>query len=415
MNSRLELRCVLCGRSYPPDAATHTCASCGLDGTLDVLYDLDEVRRSLSREGLARDFRLGLWRYAPLLPVEEGPSIPPLAVGWSPLYRSDLLAKQYGVKALYVKDDGRNPTGSFKDRASAVGVARARELGQRAIACASTGNAASSLAGFATVAGLPAYIFVPESAPEGKVAQLLIYGATVVLVRGDYAAAFDLATAAMDRFGWYNRNCAINPFLVEGKKTCALEMAEQLAWEVPDRVFIALGDGCCLSGLYKGFRDLKELGFIEKIPHLVGVQAEGAAPIVRAFRDGASRVRPGPAVTLADSIAVGSPRNWAKALRALRESAGAGETVTDDEILGAMRELARSTGVFAEPAGAAAFAGFCKAAREGRVAKDEVVAVVVTGNGLKDVPSARRATGAPLVVDPDLGDLLRKMAEGGAR
>ncbi len=199
------------------------------------------------------------------------------------------------------------------------------------------------------------------------------------------------------------------------KKTCALEMAEQLAWEVPDRVFIALGDGCCLSGLYKGFRDLKELGFIEKIPHLVGVQAEGAAPIVRALRDGASRVLPGTAVTLADSIAVGSPRNWAKALRALRESAGAGETVTDDEILGAMRELARSTGVFAEPAGAAAFAGFCKAAREGRVAKDEVVAVVVTGNGLKDVPSARRATGAPLVVDPDLGDLLRKMAEGGAR
>lgn len=347
--------------------------------------------------------------------MEEEPFIPPLAVGWSPLYRSDLLARRYGIKAFYVKDDGRNPTGSLKDRASAVGVARARELGQSAIACASTGNAASSLAGFSTVAGLPAYIFVPESAPEGKVAQLLIYGATVVLVRGDYAAAFDLATAAMDRFGWYNRNCAINPFLVEGKKTCALEMAEQLAWEVPDRVFIALGDGCCLSGLYKGFRDLKELGFIEKIPHLVGVQAEGAAPIVRALRDGASRVLPGTAVTLADSIAVGSPRNWAKALRALRESAGAGETVTDDEILGAMRELARSTGVFAEPAGAAAFAGFCKAAREGRVAKDEVVAVVVTGNGLKDVPSARRATGAPLVVDPDLGDLLRKMAEGGAR
>ncbi len=197
MNSRLELRCVLCGRSYPPDAATHTCASCGLDGTLDVLYDLDEVRRSLSREGLARDFRPCLWRYAPLLPVEEEPFIPPLAVGWSPLYRSDLLARRYGIKAFYVKDDGRNPTGSLKDRASAVGVARARELGQSAIACASTGNAASSLAGFSTVAGLPAYIFVPESAPEGKVAQLLIYGATVVLVRGDYAAAFDLATAAM--------------------------------------------------------------------------------------------------------------------------------------------------------------------------------------------------------------------------
>ncbi len=410
MNSRMELRCVLCGRSYAPDAPGYTCDVCGLDGTLDVLYDLDEVRRTLSREKLAGDLRPSLWRYAPLLPVENESSLPPLAVGWSPLYSSDLLAQRYGVKALYVKDDGRNPTGSLKDRASAVGVARARDLGQRAVACASTGNAASSLAGFAAVTGLPAYIFVPESAPEGKVAQLLIYGATVVLVRGDYAAAFDLATAAMGRFGWYNRNCAINPFLVEGKKTCALEIAEQLGWEVPDRIFIAVGDGCCLSGLYKGFRDLKELGFIERVPHLVGVQAEGAAPIARAFRAGSPRVAFGAAATLADSISVGSPRNWAKALRALRESGGDMETVTDGDILDAMRELARSTGVFAEPAGAAAFAGFRRAAREGRVKGDEGVAVVVTGNGLKDVQSARKAAGSPLVVDPNLEDLLRKMS-----
>lgn len=410
MNSRMELRCVLCGRRYDPDALVHTCDACGLDGTLDVLYDLDQVRRSFSREALGRSSRRSLWRYAPLLPVEQDRSIPPLEVGWSPLYQSDLLAQRYALRALYVKDDGRNPTGSLKDRASAVGVARARDLGQRAVACASTGNAASSLAGFAAVAGLPSYIFVPESAPEGKVAQLLIYGATVFLVRGDYAKAFDLATAAMGRFGWYNRNCAINPFLVEGKKTCALEIAEQLGWDVPDRIFIAVGDGCCLSGLYKGFHDLKELGFIERLPRLVGVQAEGAAPIAAAFRAGASRVTFGAAETLADSISVGSPRNWAKALRALRETGGDVETVTDGEILDAMRELAQSTGVFAEPAGAAAFAGCRKAALAGRVGSCERVAVVVTGNGLKDVQSARKAAGSPLVVDPDLDDLLRKMS-----
>jgi threonine synthase len=400
------LRCVLCGREVPADPTRTTCEHCGLDGTLDVIYDLAAVRRSgFGRESLAADRTGSLWRYAPVLPVEDPAHVPPLQVGWTPLYEAPALASRYGVRALYVKDDGRNPTASLKDRASAVGVAKALDGHQVAVACASTGNAASSLSGFAAVMGIPSFIFVPEAAPAAKVTQLLIYGARVVLVRGDYEAAFGLATEAIDRYGWYNRNCAINPYLVEGKKTCGMEIAEQLRWDVPDRVFISVGDGCCLSGLYKGFRDLRDLGMIERMPKLVGVQAEGSRPIVDAIRAGADRVTFGPAETLADSISVGAPRNWAKALRAIRDSEGDMVAVSDGEILEAMRELARATGVFGEPAGVTGFAGFRKMAQEGRLGSDERIALVVTGNGLKDIASARKAVGEPLVVEPSLSAL----------
>ena len=402
-----SLACVLCGRTFEPDGAPYTCPDCGLDGTLDVNVDLESAKKSgFSRESLAACRDESLWRYRAILPVEKEENIPSLRVGWTPLYESKALASRYGVKAVYVKDDGRNPTASLKDRASAVGVAKALDAGQSAIACASTGNAASSLSGFSAVAGLPSYIFVPERAPEAKVTQLLVYGARVLLVKGDYADAFNLATAAIDRFGWYNRNCAINPYLVEGKKTCAIEIAEQLGWDVPDRVFISVGDGCCIGGLYKGFADLLELGFIERMPKLVGVQAEGSRPIADAFDSGAARITPGREDTLADSIAVGAPRNWAKALRAVRKTGGAMVTVTDEDILGAIRELARTTGVFGEPAGVTGFAGFRKMAESGALSADERVGFVVTGNGLKDAKSARKAVGAPVSVAPDIEELI---------
>jgi len=405
--SPTSLICVLCGRVFEPADAPYTCPDCGLDGTLDVNIDLEGAKKAgFTREALAASRDESLWRYRAILPVEREENIPSLRVGWTPLYESRALASRYGVKAVYVKDDGRNPTASLKDRASAVGVAKALDAGQEAIACASTGNAASSLSGFSAVAGLPSYIFVPERAPEAKVTQLLVYGARVLLVKGDYADAFNLATAAIDRFGWYNRNCAINPYLVEGKKTCALEIAEQLGWDVPDRVFIAVGDGCCIGGLYKGFADLLELGFIERMPKLVGVQAEGSRPIADAFAAGEKRIVPGHEDTLADSIAVGAPRNWAKALRAVRKTGGTMVTVTDEEILGAIRELARTTGVFGEPAGVTGFAGFKKMAESGELSSGERVAFVVTGNGLKDAKSARRAVGAPVSVAPDIDELI---------
>ena len=401
------LKCVLCGKEYSPEPERYVCGTCGLDGTLDVLYDVNEAKKRLMKDSLSLSREMSMWRYRDIMPVLNDANIPELSVGWTPLYENKRLASEYGIRKLYVKDDGRNPTASLKDRASAVGVAKALDFGQKTVACASTGNAASSLSGFAAVTGLDSYIFVPEKAPAAKVTQLLVYGANVVLVKGDYAKAFDLATAAIEKFGWYNRNCAINPYLVEGKKTCAMEMAEQLNWEVPDRVFIPVGDGCCIGGLYKGFRDLLELGLIDRMPKITGVQAEGSSPIYRAIIENSERVNFGPADTIADSISVGAPRNWAKALRAIRKSGGAAVTVTDNEILSAIPELARSSGVFGEPAGVTGFAGFRKMALAGETAPDETVAVVVTGNGLKDIESAKRSVGKPLSCSPDIEEFSR--------
>ena len=404
------LKCVLCGREYSPGPGRHVCDTCGLDGTLDVLYDINDAKKHVTKDSLFLCREMSMWRYRDIMPVLNDENIPDLAVGWTPLYENRRLASEYGVKKLYIKDDGRNPTASLKDRASAVGVAKALDFKQKTVACASTGNAASSLSGFAAVTGLDSYIFVPEKAPEAKVTQLLVYGANVVLVKGDYAKAFDLATAAIDKFGWYNRNCAINPYLVEGKKTCAMEIAEQLNWEVPDRVFISVGDGCCIGGLYKGFLDLLELGLIGKMPKITGVQAEGSSPIYKAITENSERVRFGSADTIADSISVGAPRNWAKALRAIRGSGGTAVTVTDDEILSAIPELARSSGVFGEPAGVTGFAGFRKMALAGETGPDETIAVVVTGNGLKDIESAKRSAGKPLSCAPEIEEFSKLIA-----
>ena len=404
------LKCVLCGREHEPSAERYICDTCGLDGTLDVLYNINETKKNITKDSLSLCRDMSMWRYRDILPVLNDANMPDLAVGWTPLYENKRMASKYGVNKLYIKDDGRNPTASLKDRASAVGVAKALDFGQEVVACASTGNAASSLSGFAAVAGLKSYIFVPEKAPAAKVTQLLVYGANVVLVKGDYADAFDLATAAIDKFGWYNRNCAINPYLVEGKKTCAMEIAEQLHWEVPDRVFISVGDGCCIGGLYKGFRDLLELGLIDRMPKITGVQAEGSCPIYKAIMENSERVNFGPADTIADSISVGAPRNWAKALRAIRKSGGTAVTVSDNEILSAIPELARSSGVFGEPAGVTGFAGFRKMALAGETGQDETIAVVVTGNGLKDIESAKRSAEQAVSCAPDIEEFSRLIA-----
>ena len=407
------LKCVLCGREYEPDGALYTCPACGLDGTLDVLYDYDRKKKDITREYFSNLRCRSMWRYGSILPVACDEHVPPLGAGWTPLYDSRSLASTYGVKSLYIKDDGRNPTGSLKDRASAVGVAKALDFGQHSVACASTGNAASSLAGFAACSGLRSYIFVPEQAPSAKVTQLLVYGANVILVKGDYGDAFHLATAAIEKWGWYNRNCAVNPYLVEGKKTCALEIAEQLGWNVPDRVFVSVGDGCIISSVYKAFYDLLKLNLTDRIPKIMGVQAEGAAPIYDAIKGGAERVVFSAAHTIADSISVGAPRNWAKALRAVRKSGGGMIAVSDAQILSAIPELARETGVFGEPAGVTGFAGFRKMAMEGKLGTEERIALIVTGNGLKDIAGARKSVGSPILAEPDIGDLECRLADAG--
>ncbi len=407
----VALQCTACGRSYEPTPAALTCPSCGDTGILDTIYDYDRIRHTLTRDALARSRDYTMWRYLPLLPLDPSTPRPNLRVGWTPLYRADRYARAVGLVNVYVKDDGQNPTASLKDRASAVGVVKAIEAGATTIACSSTGNAGSSLAGNATAAGLRSVIFVPERAPQGKLAQLLLFGATVVMVKGDYEAAFALSAEAIARWGWYNRNAALNPYLVEGKKTVSLEIAEQLGWTAPDWVAVSVGDGCTVAGVAKGFAELHKLGLIDRIPRVLGVQAEGCAPLYRAFRAGVERFTPEPEATLADSIAVGVPRNPVKALRAVRNSGGEMLTVTDDEILAAMRTLGRTTGVLAEPAAAASFAGLAKAAASGLIRPTEVAIGIVTGNGLKDVRNSLQAAGEPIHIEPDLSQLERALRQ----
>ncbi len=401
------LKCVLCGAEYDTSQVLYVCPKHGYEGILDVIYDYNVIRKRLSKAALARNRNHSVWRYSDLLPIADSSLAPPLQVGWTPLYSVQRLRAQLGLPHLYIKDDGRNPTASFKDRASAIGIVKARELGRDIITAASTGNAASSLAGLAASVGLKAYIFVPESAPQAKVAQLLIFGATVIMVKGTYDQAFDLCLAASDEYGWYSRNTAYNPYLSEGKKSAALEICEQLGWEAPHKIFVSVGDGCIIGGLGKGLRDLYTLGWIERMPQLIGVQAEGSAVLAKAWESGSEKIEPATPHTLADSISVGHPRDAIKALRAVRETKGQFITVSDEEILEAMRVLGRQAGVFGEPAGVTGFAGLLKMLRQGRLDPGERIVVLVTGNGLKDVGSAMRAAHKPHVIEPTLEALHR--------
>jgi len=385
-----------------PGEVELTCPDCGPNlGTLTVFYNYEEIKKILTPGALADDREPSHWRYLDILPVSGRPESLHPRVGWTPLYHLPKL----GLGNLWIKDDGVNPSASFKDRASSVGVARAVEEGRPVITAASTGNAASSVSLFAACAGLRAVIFVPETAPQAKVAQLLIFGAEVLSVRGTYDQAFDLCLQTALERGWYCRNTAVNPYLGEGKKTAALEICEQLNFDPPDRVFVSVGDGCIIGGLWKGFCDFKRLGLIDRLPRLFGVQAAGSAPLVRAFEKGEKVAAPlQEARTCADSICVGQPRDHIKALRAVYESKGAMLAVEDDEIRGAMRFLARRAGIFAEPAGATGFAGLRRLVSTGEIDPRERVVVLVTGNGLKDVQTAISAVDRkPLPVDANAG------------
>lgn len=396
-------KCVKCGKTYE---ATPDLTNCTCGGILEIVYDYEYIKSVFTKETLKNRENRTMWRYRELLPVEENTPEPPLRVGWSPLYEAPRLAEELGIAKLYVKDDGLNPTASLKDRASSMAVAKAMEAGAKVIACSSTGNAASSLAGNAAAAGIETYIFVPSRAPKGKVAQLMTFGAHVVSVQGSYEDTFELSKAAIDKWGWYNRNAAINPYLSEGKKTVALEIMEQLDWQVPDYIAISVGDGCTIAGLWKGLKDLYAIGFIDKLPKLISAQAEGCCPLNRAIASGEDWY-PMEENTLADSIAVGVPRNADKALMAIRESNGLVVNVSDEEIMAAQKLLGRTCGVFGEPAGVTGAAGLKKLCQQGQIPADATVVSVVTGNGLKDVANAIAACGEPISLPNDM-ELLQK-------
>jgi threonine synthase len=402
----INLRCLVCSRIVPY-SNVFTCPDCGADGILDVQYDYDSIPNLHSA---IRSRQFNHWRYRELLPVSPDISYPHLHVGWTPVYDVPRLAQAIGISKLFLKDDGRNPTNSLKDRASSVGVMKAQEFGFKTIACASTGNAASSLAGMSAAVGLRSFIFVPQRAPEPKVIQLLIFGATVIRVQGTYEQAFDLCSEACEKFGWYNRNSGTNPFLVEGKKTAGLEIAEQFGSTIPDWVVVSVGDGCTIGGIGKGLQEMKRLGFINRVPRLLGVQAEGSKPLMDAFFSGKDLV-PSQPDTIADSIAVGTPRNWRRAIQQIRISNGTMIAVSDEEILEAMRLTSRLGGVFGEPAGVAGVAGLKKAIAQGIIKPDESAIAVVTGNGLKDIASAKKAVGQTIDIEPKIEILTNRLQE----
>lgn len=429
------MRCLRCGRIFAAGSIDYVCPcrpNRGSDlGHLDAVYDydaIDAIRNEASVPAysdqsslLSSPYRFigrTIERWWPLLPV--GPdSLPPLPVGDTPLLRANRLGEALHLQNLYVKDDGRNPSGSFKDRASAVAVARARETGREVVATASTGNAAAALAAMSAAAAHSAVIFVPRSAPQAKIAQLLVYGSRVLAVDGTYDDAFDLCVHACDEFGWYNRNTGYNPFMTEGKKTVSFEIAAQLAEEqdpasqketevhspafvAPDSVFVSVGDGSIIGGVFKGFWEMHTLGWTDRVPRIFGIQSSASAAIHNAWRDGMDVPLPVSAETAADSISVNEPRDATKALRAVRASGGAFLLVEDGAILEAILPLARLGGVFAEPAGATAFAGLQLAQRKGLLEPSETVVVISTGSGLKDVPAAMRVAGEPAIIPPTL-------------
>lgn len=403
--------CSVCGAEFSEAEIQYVCPRDG--GNLTVHLDFESGAEKPDPNSILESREQSIWRYLPLLPVQDpGLQNTPLRqVGCTPVYQPAALQKELGLRQLWIKDESRNPSASFKDRASALVTARMKMINQEVVVAASTGNAGAAAACMAASAGLRAIIFAPRTAPQAKVAQLLTYGAQVFLVDGTYDQAFDLSLAASETFGWYNRNTGHNPFTAEGKKTAAFEIWEQmLRWlpaaSEPLRIYIPVGDGNIISGIHKGFKDLLALGWIERLPVLVGVQSEKSAAIANAFFANTDTITPVRATTLADSISVDLPRDGLRALQAVRQSNGYYVTVPDEEILKSIPELGK-TGIFTEPAAAAAFAGLRKDLREGRLNPESPALVLCTGSGLKDVRAAVSAVPAAPIIEPTIQALMK--------
>lgn len=403
-----HLMCTLCHENYDLSPTLMTCPKCGEKGILEVVYDYRAMEKAINKAYFKARPHFDMWRYAPLMSLETTDFSNTLSVGGTPHYRAHALEDMYDFKQCYLKDEGLNPTGSLKDRASAVAVIKAKENKQTTIACASTGNAASSLAGNAARADIKTKIFVPKRAPSGKLAQLRAFGADIYSVEGNYKAAYNLSKAAIDHYGWYNRNAAINPHLIEGKKTVAFEIAEQMDFHPPHWVVVSVGDGCTIGGVYKGFKDLYEIGLIDKIPRLLGVQAEGCQPFVQAFKNQRD-LEESDEDSIADSIAVGIPRNPIKGLNAVIMSHGEYIAISDEAILNASKVLSNKEGIFAEPSAAAALAGAIEARRKNIIKHDETLSIIITGNGLKDPHHLDKRIAKPTNIDNNLNALKKHL------
>jgi threonine synthase len=394
------LRCRECGRAYPTEAL-HVCDYCF--GPLEVTYDYERVAASMTREGVASGPR-SIWRYADLLPVSDSTPVD-LGAGFTPLVRADRLAAELGLGELWIKDDTANPTGSFKDRVVSVALTKARELGFKIAACASTGNLANSVAAHAARAGMESVVLIPHDLETAKIAMTAVYGGRVIAVEGTYDDVNRLcAELTSEQPDWAFVNVNIRTFYAEGSKTLAFETAEQLGWRCPDHVVVPIGSGSQLTKVAKGFEELWKVGLLDEEPsvRVSGAQADGCSPVATAFREGTDAIRPVKPDTIAKSLAIGNPADGWYALDTIRRSGGSCESVTDEEVLDGIRILARTEGIFAETAGGVTIATLAKLAAAGTIRSDERVVAMVTGHGLKTVETLAAQSGPTATIAPTL-------------
>jgi threonine synthase len=398
-----EVECIQCGARYSKADVIYTCSKCG--GLLDIKYDYSNVDTSKLVNGTGE----GVWRYRELLPFAD--DIKPVTIqeGNTPLYRCDRLAKAMGITDLWVKHEGLNPSGSFKDRGMTIGVTKAVELAVKGVACASTGNTSASLAIFAAKAGFPCYVLLPKGKVAlGKVAQAMMHGAQVFSLLGNFDDALRIVRMLCEEESIYLLN-SVNPYRLEGQKTIAFEVAEKLGWNVPDRLILPVGNAGNISAIFKGFLELKTLGITDAMPRMTGIQAVGAKPIVNAINAGEAEITPeDKPETIASAIRIGNPVNAAKALNAIRSTGGLAESVTDEEITEAQLDLARMEGIGVEPASAASIAGLKKLVEQGAIERDERIVCITTGHLLKDPERAIEICEPPTEVEADV-EVLRKL------
>ena len=393
--------CINCGTQYPLDEVIYFCRKCG--DILEIKLDYDITKDILKKSGW-RKTPLSVWRYRDLMPIHEPSKIVTLNEGGTGLHKCKRLGKALGIKQLYVKNEGENPTGSFKDRGMTVGVTKAVELGVRSVICASTGNTSASLAAYAAKAGLQCAVLIPSGKiAYGKLAQAIIYGSKVIQVRGNFDQALEIVFKLSEKHRSIYLLNSINPFRIEGQKSLGYEICEQLDNESPDRVVVPVGNAGNISAIWKGFTEFHNLGFVKTLPKMTGIQAVGAAPIAQAIKSGSSEIKPvNEPETIATAIRIGAPVSWKKAVNAIRSSGGTAETVTDVEILEAQKTLSRLEGLFVEPASASSIAGLKKLVENGTIERDERIVCVTTGHGLKDPDVAVRMSEKPLEVDANV-------------
>ncbi|MCX7641828.1 MAG: threonine synthase [Elusimicrobiales bacterium] len=411
MKKIIMLKCLNCGKEHELLDEIYNCSSCS--SNLEVIYDYNLIKKRFKLKELEENRFFDIWRYLDLLPTDDLKGIPLLHVGYTPLYKFKKLADEYDVDMIYIKDDSLNPTLSFKDRATSVVLKRVIDVideKKRIVCCASNGNAGSSVACLASSCGIKTVVFVPSKISEPKLLQIFMYGANVVKVEGSYDDAYDVCIEASKNFGWYNINSGYNPFTREGNKTVSFEICEQLEWEIPDLIFVPVGDGNIISGVWKGFLEFKKIGLIDKLPRLVAVQAGSSNAIYNAFLKNTDKIESVSAQTICDNISVKLPKDGLAALISIRESGGLAVNVSDEEVLKSSFELSVKTGIFVEPSAGSVFAAFKKLKFEKKIESNESVLLILTGSGLKDLSIKDKINfKSGIKIKPDIKDLERNI------